>query len=271
MLVPVHTRRQCNGSKKWKWSIRSTTLNHRAPCWVLLFSNFEMLDAKSASALDKNHPEFPVQEEGQPRGTESSERGRFLWGRQISFMIHDYFRVTSAHETVLDYADLFSVTLRGDNVEEFDKRWSCAASCNHLRKQRSSARNYLSSRSLWAESFCAQIRGQFSGWDWKTGAMRPRRRVETRATFFSPTNEWCLPAPSVIKPVFLLLILSPIFLTRDAQRGVKHALEFTVVDRAKRRKAMMELDACVSLLEKCHPLGYDACGTFRQGHWQNWQ
>ena len=37
-----------------------------------------MLDAKSASALDKNHPEFPVQEEGQPRGTESSERGRFL-------------------------------------------------------------------------------------------------------------------------------------------------------------------------------------------------
>ena len=89
--------------------------------------------------------------------------------------------------------------------------------------------------------------------------MRPRGRVETRATFFSPTNEWCLPAPSVIKPVFLLLILSPIFLTLDAQRGVKHALEFAVVDRAKRRKAMMELDACVSLLEKCHPLGYDAC------------
>ena len=27
--------------------------------------------------------------------------------------------------------------------------------------------------------FCAKIRGQFSGWDWKTGAMRPRRRVET--------------------------------------------------------------------------------------------
>ena len=43
--------------------------------------------------------------------------------------------------------------------------------------------------------------------------------------------------------------------THDAQWGVKHALEFTVVDRAKRRKAMMEIGACVSLLEKCHSLG----------------
>ena len=38
-------------------------------------------------------------------------------------MIYDYFRVTGAHDTVLDYADLFSVTLRNDNVQEFDTRW----------------------------------------------------------------------------------------------------------------------------------------------------
>ena len=38
-------------------------------------------------------------------------------------MICDYFRVTGAHDTVLDFADLFSVTLRNDNVEEFDTRW----------------------------------------------------------------------------------------------------------------------------------------------------
>ena len=37
-------------------------------------------------------------------------------------MIHDYFRVTRAHDTVLDYADLFSVTLRDDNIKEFDTR-----------------------------------------------------------------------------------------------------------------------------------------------------
>ena len=38
-------------------------------------------------------------------------------------MIYDYFRVTGAHDTVLDYAVLFSVTLRDDIVQEFDTRW----------------------------------------------------------------------------------------------------------------------------------------------------
>ena len=38
-------------------------------------------------------------------------------------MICDYFRVTGAHDTVLDYADLFSVTLHDDNFQEFDTRW----------------------------------------------------------------------------------------------------------------------------------------------------
>ena len=36
-------------------------------------------------------------------------------------MIYDYFRVTGAHDTVLDYADLF--TLRNDDVQECDTRW----------------------------------------------------------------------------------------------------------------------------------------------------
>ena len=48
---------------------------------------------------------------------------RFLRGRQIAFMIYDYFRVTGAHDTVLDYADLLSVTLHDDNIQEFDTRW----------------------------------------------------------------------------------------------------------------------------------------------------
>ena len=38
-------------------------------------------------------------------------------------MIYDYFRVTGAHDAVLDYADLFSVTLHGDNIQEFHTRW----------------------------------------------------------------------------------------------------------------------------------------------------
>ena len=38
-------------------------------------------------------------------------------------MIYDNFRVTGARDTVLDYADLFSVTLHDDDVQEFEQRW----------------------------------------------------------------------------------------------------------------------------------------------------
>ena len=38
-------------------------------------------------------------------------------------MIHVSFRVTGAHDTVLDYADLFSVTLHDGYIQEFDTSW----------------------------------------------------------------------------------------------------------------------------------------------------
>ena len=53
----------------------------------------------------------------------AQKEDRFSRGTQIALMIYDYFRVTGAHDTVLDYGDLFSVTLRHDNVQTFDGRW----------------------------------------------------------------------------------------------------------------------------------------------------
>ena len=38
-------------------------------------------------------------------------------------MIFDYFRVTGAHDTVLDYDALFSINLRDDDVQELDSTW----------------------------------------------------------------------------------------------------------------------------------------------------
>ena len=82
-----------------------------------------MLDEKIASALNKiirnSHFKMKVSLEEQ----KASKKGRFLRTRQIAFMIFDEFRVTGAHDTVLEYADLFSVTLRDDNIQEFDTRW----------------------------------------------------------------------------------------------------------------------------------------------------
>ena len=38
-------------------------------------------------------------------------------------MIYDYFRVTGIHDSVENYADLFTVSLRNDDIQEFDSKW----------------------------------------------------------------------------------------------------------------------------------------------------
>ena len=83
-----------------------------------------MLDARLASALNKiiQNPHFKKKVSLEEQ--KAQQEDRFLRGRQIAFMINEYFRVTGAHDTALDYADLFSVTLRDDNVQEFDTRWN---------------------------------------------------------------------------------------------------------------------------------------------------
>ena len=76
------------------------------------FPNFEMLDAKIASALNKIIPNSHFEKKVSLKEQRAQEEDRFLRGRQIAFMICDCFRVLGAHGTVLDYADLFTITLR---------------------------------------------------------------------------------------------------------------------------------------------------------------
>ena len=87
------------------------------------FTNFEVLDAKVASALNKITQNSHFKKKVSLEERKVPKEDPFLRGRQIAFMIYDYFRVTGAHDTVLDCADLFSITLRDDNVQEFDTRW----------------------------------------------------------------------------------------------------------------------------------------------------
>ena len=67
-------------------------------------------DAEIASALNKIIQKVSLVEQ------KAQKEDRFLRGRQIAFMFYDYFRAIGAHDTVLDYADLFSVTLHDDNT-----------------------------------------------------------------------------------------------------------------------------------------------------------
>ena len=53
----------------------------------------------------------------------AQKEDRFLRGKQIAYLIYEYFRVTGANDSVENYADLFTIALRHDDIQEFDSKW----------------------------------------------------------------------------------------------------------------------------------------------------
>ena len=86
-------------------------------------TNFEILDARIASALNKiihnSHFRRKISLEEQ----KAQKEDRFLRGRQIAYLIYEQFRVTGTDSSVENYTDLFTVALRNDDVQEFDSKW----------------------------------------------------------------------------------------------------------------------------------------------------
>ena len=86
--------------------------------------NFEVLDARIASALNRiiHNSHFKrsvsLEEQKKPR-----KRTRFFRGRQIAYLIYEYFRVTGANDSAENYADLLAYGLRNDDIQEFDSKW----------------------------------------------------------------------------------------------------------------------------------------------------
>ena len=85
--------------------------------------NFEVLDARIASALNRiihiSHFQRRISLEEQ----KAQKEDRFLRGRQIAYLIYEFFRVTGANDSVENCADLFTVVLRNDDIQEFDSKW----------------------------------------------------------------------------------------------------------------------------------------------------
>ena len=85
--------------------------------------DFEVLDARIASALNRiihnSHFKRRVSLEEQ----EGQQEDRFIRGRQIAYLIYEYFRVTGANDSVENYADLFTIALRNDDIQEFHSKW----------------------------------------------------------------------------------------------------------------------------------------------------
>ena len=82
-----------------------------------------MLDARIASTLNKIIQNSYFKKKVSLEEQKAQKEDPFLRGRQIAFMICNFFRVTGTHDAALDYSDLFSVTLRDGNIQEFTTKW----------------------------------------------------------------------------------------------------------------------------------------------------
>ena len=85
--------------------------------------NFEVLDVKIASALNRIIHNSRFKRKVSLEEQKAQQDVRFLCGRQIAYLIYDYFRVTGANDSVENYADLFTIVLRNDGIQEFDSKW----------------------------------------------------------------------------------------------------------------------------------------------------
>ena len=63
--------------------------------------DFEVLDARIASALNRIIQNSHFKKKVSLEEQKAQKEDRFLCGRQIAYMIYEYFRVTGAHDTLL--------------------------------------------------------------------------------------------------------------------------------------------------------------------------
>ena len=82
--------------------------------------NFEVLDARIASARNKIIQNSQFKRRISLEEQKAQKEDRFLRGRQIAYLIYDHFRVTGTHDSVENYTDLFTIVLRNDDIQEFD-------------------------------------------------------------------------------------------------------------------------------------------------------
>ena len=85
--------------------------------------DFEVLDARIASALNKIIHNSQFERRFSLEEQKAQKEDRFLRGRQIAYLIYDHFRVTGIHDSVENYTDLFTIVLRNHDIQEFDSKW----------------------------------------------------------------------------------------------------------------------------------------------------
>ena len=85
--------------------------------------DFEVLVVEIASALNRIIHNTRFKRKVSLEEQEAQKEDRFLRGKRIAYLIYEYFRVTGANDSVENYADLFAIVLRNDDIQEFDWKW----------------------------------------------------------------------------------------------------------------------------------------------------
>ena len=80
-------------------------------------------DAHRASANRLQNKNKQIKRKVSLEEQKVQKEDHFLRGRQIAYLIYEYFRVTGANDSVENYADLFTIALRNDDIQEFDSKW----------------------------------------------------------------------------------------------------------------------------------------------------
>ena len=101
---------------------RST--NHRALLKEILISRISSCSTRGLCLLFKRSFRIPnSKKKVSLEGTESHKKRSVLSRKSDRFHDLRFFLVTDVHDTVLEYAGLFTVALRNDDIQEFDTRW----------------------------------------------------------------------------------------------------------------------------------------------------
>ena len=164
VLVPVHFRRQCYESKKWRCSIQRTIWNHRTQFKGILISRIFNSSRIFISLVE--------QKLRKRIGSFAQDRS-LAWSTTISESLVPMI-------PFLISLTLFCITLRNDDVQEFCTRWNqillyvhprsnwwCLGKCVKIQEHVSliNCKTYWNCPDL--QSFCAKWTGGVVSWNWQ--------------------------------------------------------------------------------------------------------
>ena len=91
------------------------------------FPDHEELELMMAAALKRcydKHTHFRKKTSVEEQRAQKDNR--FLRGRQIAFLIYEYFRPTGSFDEIQGLSGLFSIKMQDDDIQDFDLRWEQA-------------------------------------------------------------------------------------------------------------------------------------------------